>query len=180
VLRRPTCVLNPGRREVGRPEHAIVLRHEGEHRGKPCFPWGSGVLLMNITRGQLDPAGVGPLFPPDRVVCRDELACLEGVGDRDVIARLKSLFAVRFPFDPLTEDQIRTLRGALHREVVVKRRSATAASVPTGQPLLPGAMALEVLDAQQEQAARSLGSGTTSSSASPARARRSCCWPEPG
>jgi superfamily I DNA and RNA helicase len=43
--------------------------------------------------------------------------------------------------------------------VVVKRRPATAASVPSSQPLLPGAVALEVLDAQQEQAARSLGTG---------------------
>jgi superfamily I DNA/RNA helicase len=47
----------------------------------------------------------------------------------------------------------------LHREVVVKRRPATAASVPANRPLLPGAVALDVLDAQQEQAARSIGSG---------------------
>ena len=145
--------------QLARPEHAILLRHEGEHRGKPCFPCGFGVLLTNITRAQLVEAKLGPIFPPDRVLCRDELASLEGAGDREVIARLKSLFAVRFPFDPLTEDQVRTLKGALHREVVVRRRPATAASVPQGQPLLPGAVALEVLDAQQEQEARSLGSG---------------------
>ena len=97
------------------------------------------------------PAGPGPL--PGRA------GGPEGAGDRGVISRLRSLFAVRFPFDPLTEDQVRTLKGALHREVVVRRRPATAASVPGGQPLLPGAVAPEVLDAQQEQEARSLGSG---------------------
>jgi hypothetical protein len=89
--------------QLARPEHAILLRHEGEHRGKPCFPCGFGVLLTNITRAQLDEAKLGPIFPPDRVLCRDELAGLEGAGDREVINRLRSLFAVRFPFDPLTD-----------------------------------------------------------------------------
>jgi hypothetical protein len=145
--------------QLARPEHALLLRHEGKHRGKPCFPCGFGVLLTNITRARLVEAGLAPIFPSDRVLCRDELASLEGRGDREVINRLKSLFAVRFPFDPLTEDQIRTLKGALHREVVVRRRPSTTGSVPKGQPLLPGAVALEVLDAQQEREARSLGSG---------------------
>ena len=41
----------------------------------------------------------------------------------------------------------------------MKRRPATAAAVPAGPTPPPGAVTLEVLDAQQEQAARSLGSG---------------------
>jgi hypothetical protein len=145
--------------ELARPEYAILRQNAGEHRGKPCFPCGFGVLLTNITRAQLDEAKLTPLFPPDRVMCRDELASLEGAGDREVIRRFKQLLTNAFPFEPLTEDQVKTLKGVLHREVVVKRRPATAASVPEGQALLPGAMALEVLDGQQEQAARSLGSG---------------------
>ena len=145
--------------ELARPEYAILRQAEGEHRGKPCFPCGYGVLLTNITRAQLDEAGLSAVFPPERVICRDELAALEGAGDREVIRRLKQLFPAYFPFDPLTEDQLKTLKGVLHREVVVKRRPATAASVPEGQGCCPGAVALEVLDAQQEQAARSLGSG---------------------
>ncbi len=44
-------------------------------------------------------------------------------------------------------------------EIVVRRRPATPGSVPAGQPLLPGSVALEVLDAQQEQAARSPSTG---------------------
>ncbi len=144
--------------ELGRSEYATLLQQEGEHRGKPCFPCGYGVLLTNITRGQLDEAGLSDLFPPDRVLCRDELAALESAGDRDVIRRLKRLFAHHFPFDPLTEDQVQTLKGVLHREVVVKRRPA-AATAAAGPAAPPGAVTLEVLDAQQEQAARSLGSG---------------------
>jgi hypothetical protein len=145
--------------ELSRAEFATLLQQEGEHRGKPCFPCGFGVLLTNITRGQLDEAGLSPMFPPDRVLCRDELAELEAAGDREVIRRLKRLFAYHFPFDPLTEEQIQTLKGVLHREVVVKRRPASLSSAPGGQTPSPGAVTLEVLDAQQEQAARSLGSG---------------------
>ena len=145
--------------ELARPEYAILRQHRGEHQGKPCFPCGFGVLLTNITRAQLEEAKLTPLFPADRVLCRDELASLEGAGDREVIRRLRQLLAIVFPFDPLTEDQIQTLKGVLHREVIVNRRPATAASVPAGQVPAPGAVTLEVLDAQQEQAAGSLGSG---------------------
>lgn len=145
--------------ELARPEYAILRQHEGEHQGKPCFPCGFGVLLTNITRAQLDEAKLTPLFPADRVLCRDELASLEGAGDREVIRRLRQLFTIVFPFDPLTEDQVQTLKGVLHPEVVVKRRAATVASVPSGPVPVPEAVSLEVLDAQQEQAARSLGAG---------------------
>ena len=132
--------------QLARPEHAILLRHEGEHRGKPCFPCGFGVLLTNITRAQLEEAGLGPLFPPDRVLCRDELAGLEGASDREVIARLRSLFAARFPFDPLTEDQVRTLKGALHREVVVRSgdRRRLASDRPRASRCCRGPWPLEV------------------------------------
>jgi len=145
--------------DLARPEYAILRQADGEHRGKLCCPCGYGVLFTNITRPQLDAAGLAAIFPPERVICKDELAALEGAGDRAVIRRLKRLFAAPFAFDPLTADQVRTIKGVLHKEAVVKARPATAASAPAGQGLLPGAVALEVLDAQQEQVARSLGDG---------------------
>lgn len=145
--------------ELARSEFSSLRHAAGEHTGEPCFTCGYGVLLINITRARLDEAGLSPLFPPERALCRDELADLERAGDREAMRRLKRLFAVNFPFDPLTEDQVKTLKRALHREVVVRRRPATAASPPGGQPLLPGSVALDVLDALREQAARSTGSG---------------------
>ncbi|SIO61375.1 Superfamily I DNA and RNA helicases [Singulisphaera sp. GP187] len=145
--------------KLARPEYAILRQPEGEHRGKPCFPWGFGVILTNITRAQLRAAKLSELFPPDKVICRDELTSMDGAGDRAVIRRLKAMFPAPFPFDPLTEDQVKTVKGVLHKEVIVRRRPATAASVPKGQLLLPGAVALDVLDAHQEQVARSLGDG---------------------
>ena len=145
--------------ELARPEHAILHEPGGGHLGKLCFPWGYGVVLTNITRAQLDQAGLGAVFGADSTLCRDELETLATAGDRAVIQRLRRLFAAPFSFDPLTDDQLATIRGVLHREVVVRKRPATAASVPEGRPLLPGSIALDVLDASQEQVARSLGQG---------------------
>ncbi len=145
--------------EIGRPEYAILRHDAGEYRGKPRFPGGFGVIFTNITRPQLDAAGLTPVFPADRVICRDELSALETAGTKAVLQRLRGLFAVRFPFEPLTKDQIKTLKGVLHREVIVRKRPATKASVAEDQPLLPGAVALDVLDIEQEQVARSLGDG---------------------
>jgi superfamily I DNA/RNA helicase len=59
----------------------------------------------------------------------------------------------------LTGDQVTTLKGALHREVIVRSRPATTKSLPDGRPLPAGLTVLEVLDTEQEQAARSLGEG---------------------
>lgn len=119
--------------ELGHADFAILRNPDGEHRGKLCFPCGYGVLFTNITRAHLDEAGLSALFPPEKVLCRDELAELEGAGDREALRRLKRLFPAPFPFDPLTEDQVRTIKGVLHKEVVVKARPATPASLPKGQ-----------------------------------------------
>jgi hypothetical protein len=66
--------------ELGRPEYSILRNADGDHQGKLCFPCGYAVLFTNITRSQLDEAGLSAVFPPDRVLCRDELAALEGPG----------------------------------------------------------------------------------------------------
>ena len=60
---------------------------------------------------------------------------------------------------PLTNDQVQTVRGVLHPESVIRKRAATAASVPTGWPLPKGSQVLEVLTAEQEQQARAIGPG---------------------
>ncbi len=145
--------------ELARTEYSILHNLEGDHQGKLSFPCGQGVILSNITRKQLEEAKLSEFFPPDRALCRDELEDLEKAGDRAVIRRLRQLFPVRFPFDPLTEDQVKTIKGVLHKEVIVRKRPATPASVPDGQPLLPGAITLDVLDARQEQVARTLDGG---------------------
>src|SRR5262249_61938748 len=104
-------------------------------------------------------AGVAALFPPRRGPRRDGAGEPESAGGRGGLRRPKRLFAHPFPFGPLGEEEVQTLKGVLPREVVVKRRPATPPAVPGAQAPTTGAVMLEVLDAQQEQAARSLGSG---------------------
>lgn len=145
--------------ELKRPEFAILHQYDGRHRGALCFPFGYGVVLTNITRGQLKDTGLSAVFDSAWTICRDELEELRSAGPEPLLARLRSFFPAYFPFETLTTDQMKTVQGALYREVVVRRRPATAASVSRGQPLLPGAVALDVLDAEQEEAARALGSG---------------------
>jgi hypothetical protein len=145
--------------ELQRPMFSILCTAQGDYQGRPCFPYGYGVVLSNITRAQLDDSGLSLVFPPDWAITRDELAAAESEGTDGLIARLRRLFRISFPFSPLTPDQARTLKGVIHREVVVKRRPASRASVAADQPLLPGAMVLDVLDAEQEQAARAMGEG---------------------
>jgi hypothetical protein len=141
------------------PANAILHLSEGAHQGKLCFPFGYGIILTQISRTQLDETRLSPIFPPDTTICKDELEAFSAAGDRAIIKRLRALFTQQFPFDPLTEDQLATIRGNLYREVIVKTRPATPASLPKPQQLPPEALTLDVLDAQQEVLARSAGSG---------------------
>ena len=141
-------------------QHPLLRNAEGEHQGRLAFPCGYGVLFTNITRAQLDEAALSAVFPPEKVLCRDELLALEEAqDDRQTIRRLEQLFPARFRFDPLTEDQLKTIHGVVHKEVVVKAVPAKVSSVPKGQVLPEESVVLEVLDRRQEQVARSLGDG---------------------
>ncbi len=138
-----------------------LLRHaNGDHQGKLAFPCGYGVLFTSIKRVEAEEAGWAGLFPPDQVLFRDELDALEvGRNDREVIARLGKMFTVDFAFEPLAEDQLKTIQGVIHKEVVIKARPARDTSVPLGHVTPPGAQVFEVLDQEQEQMAKSIGDG---------------------
>jgi hypothetical protein len=127
-------------KELDHADFAILRHQEGPHLGKPVFPCGFGVLLTSISRAQLEETRLSPIFPPERTICGDELTSLASSGASELVGRLKSLFTVSFPFDPMTSDQVKALRGALHREVVVRKRPATAKSIPERQLLLPGSV----------------------------------------
>lgn len=138
----------------------LLRSAEGDYQGKLCFPYGFGVLFANISRSNLEEARLDALFPPEQTICRDELAALETAQeDRHTIRRMKRLFPVDFPFEPLTTDQVRLIHGTLHREVVLRSTAATTQSVPPTVSLPPGARTLEVLDAKQERVAKSIGDG---------------------
>ena len=137
-----------------------LLRHgQGPYQGRLCFPCGCGVVFTNITRGQLDQAGLGELFPPGKALCRDELDAIQhSKNEAGFIRRLKQLVLTDFPFDPLTDDQHTTIRGVIHKEVVVIR-PVRPTSVPSLSQLPADARVLDVLDRKQEQIARFIGEG---------------------
>lgn len=138
----------------------LLRQPGGPHQGKLCFPCGFCVVFTNLTRHHLDDAGLSPLFPPDQVLCKDDL---EGLQTYEAPASLAKLvdrcLPVRFPFLPLTKDQCRTVTGVLHPEVVVRDHPATAKSLPKCQPLPAGSRVLDVLDREQELTARAIGDG---------------------
>jgi UvrD-like helicase C-terminal domain/Nuclease-related domain/AAA domain len=138
----------------------LLCSPDGEHQGRLCFPCGYAVAFTNITREHLREAGLAAAFPPDRVLCRDELEELVAAdSERATLQRLKRFFAPAFPFDPLTDDQVKTVRGLLHPEVVVKSREPSQESLlPPRQPPRE-ARVLEVMDYKQERIARALGPG---------------------
>lgn len=137
-------------------ERDPALRHVAGHRhaGKLIMPWAWGVVLANITRKQFDEGGLADALPEHLVICRDEM--YEGVEAEAFQERLWAMFPQVFPV-ALTLPQIDRVRWHLFPELRVEPGSGQfglfgAAARPLEIPDL-----VKVMDAQQEQLARSLG-----------------------
>ena len=124
------------------PETAALLHGEGRF----TFPFGHLVVLNNCTRQQLDERGLSEVFPPRRVLARDEL---EALSPDKTINRLKSCFDPWWPFGQLSERQISILRSVIHPQIVI---SPLAEATKAEQPLT-------ALDLRQERNAHALGDG---------------------
>lgn len=123
--------------------------------GNLIMPYGWGVVLTRITRKQFDSAELAEVLDPQSVICQDEMT--ETVDDEAFQQRLWDMFRHVFPCQ-LSLPQIDRVRYHLFPEVRV--------SAQPGQFGLPfsddrGALPslIKVMDYQQEQLARSLGSG---------------------
>lgn len=129
----------------------------GSHRGKLTFPTTHGVVLANITRQQFVRAGLAETFPPQQVICQDEMT--ESVSSADFEKRLWHMFALRFQgaLTAALQDRVRW-----HLFPELRLPSMQAAQRPPGSQsaLQPAAQtAMPIMDLQQEQIARSLGQG---------------------
>jgi superfamily I DNA and RNA helicase len=108
-----------------------------------------------------------------------------GIGEQELIQRLKAMFKVNFSFTALTNDhldtikdalhpvvspptqelptltnaQMRTIRGILHPETAIKDEPATLDSVPEGIKLPPNSSVIVGLDIEQERMARDMKDG---------------------
>jgi hypothetical protein len=141
-------------------ERDPALRHpEGSrHAGKLIMPWGWGVVLANITRKQFDEGGLGEVLPEHLVICRDEL--YETVDAEAFQERLWAMFPQVYPV-ALTLPQIDRVRWHLVPELRVEAGSGQFGLFgPTDAAVRPLEIPdlVKVMDAQQEQLARSIGS----------------------
>jgi hypothetical protein len=141
-------------------ERDPALRHpEGSrHAGKLIMPWGWGVVLANITRRQFDEGGLGEVLPEHLVICRDEL--YETVEAEAFQERLWAMFPQVYPV-ALTLPQIDRVRWHLFPELRVEAGSGQFGLFgPTDAAVRPLEIPdlVKVMDAQQEQLARSIGS----------------------
>lgn len=141
-------------------EHDPALRHPATSRyaGKLAMPWGYGVVFSNLTRKQFDAGGLDAVAPSHLAICQDEM--FESVESEAFQQRLWAMFPQVFP-TALTLPQIDRVRWHLFPEI---RVDAGANQFGLFGHVDPQAIRpleipdlLKVMDAQQEQLARSLG-----------------------
>lgn len=140
-------------------ERDPALRHPqgSRHAGKLIMPWGWGVVLANITRKQFDEGGLGEVLPEHLVICRDEL--YETVDAEAFQQQLWAMFPQVYPV-ALTLPQIDRVRWHLFPELRVEPGSGQFGLFgPTDAAVRPLEIPdlVKVMDAQQEQLARSIG-----------------------
>jgi UvrD-like helicase C-terminal domain/AAA domain len=137
-----------------------ALRHPPSSRyaGKLVMPWAYGVVLANISRQQFVDGELDAVIPAHLAICRDEI--YDGVEPEAFQERLWAMFPQVFP-TALTLPQIDRVRWHLFPEIRVAPGEgqfglfdnvATGATKALEIPDL-----IKVMDAQQEQLARSLG-----------------------
>ncbi len=139
-----------------------LIKHGGKHRGKLVFPYGYGVVLTNITRQQFSSTDLDEVLPWNRVLCKDEM--LESTDPEDFQQCLWNMFDYQFSM-PLSVPQLDRIRWHIFPEIRITAQGSllpdpltqTKAEPETTETLLPDI--LKVMDMQQEQLARSIGSG---------------------
>lgn len=122
--------------------------------GRLLVPWSFGVVLPNITRRQFEEGQLDQVLTPTRVICRDEMQ--EDVDPEVFQQRLWDMFQ-RVPTKPVTLPQIDRVRWHIFPELRLAARQGDLFQKQEGPSDIPDL--IRVMDLQQEQLARSLGSG---------------------
>jgi hypothetical protein len=142
-------------------ERDPALRYPASSRyaGKLVMPWAWGVVLANISRKQFDEAELDAVIPSHLVICRDEM--FESVEPENFQERLWAMFPQVFPV-ALTLPQIDRVRWHLFPELRVEFGAGQFGLFGSTEPDAGKALEIpdliKVMDAQQEQLARSIGS----------------------
>ncbi len=145
-----------------------LVQPDGPHAGKLAFPWSYGVVFANITRKQFMDAGLHHAMESSRVMCKDEM--LEAVDAEDLQSRLWGMFPYMMR-GAMSLPQLDRVRWIMFPDVRVPTQGALFGDRTGGEgtderivyvdevaDADPPSM-MRVMDLQQEQLARSLGSG---------------------
>jgi hypothetical protein len=126
----------------------LLVRRTGPRTGRFVFPFGHFAVLSNIDSRQLARHKSGdltPIFPPGRVVPRDELDRWETLSGYEVKQELARFFNPAWPFPGLSPEQVDGVRAIVHPEVSL--------------PVPRHAERLAVLDLRQERQVWRIGDG---------------------
>ena len=142
------------------PKYRILQQQRGQHKGKVSFPIGLGVIMSNISRNKSAETNLDKVLSEPEVVYRDEFLDWQNLSTESLYSRLRKIFTkAYFSFDPLTTDQISTIKGILNPEMVIRSEPAKPSSVGGEFHPLPNDIILKTLDAKQENLARKIGEG---------------------
>lgn len=151
-----------------------LRQSSGKYEGKLACPYGYGVVLANITRAQLNKAipldAQELLLPPHLVICQDEMA--DKVEAEPFQEKLWGMFNYDFP-QKLTLPQIDRIRWQLFPELRLEHAQTDMFTVNSeansesdsgsvseqAKVMMNLPDIVKIMDVQQEQLARSMGSG---------------------
>ncbi|EJL8851830.1 NERD domain-containing protein [Salmonella enterica subsp. enterica serovar Enteritidis] len=134
-----------------------LRQQEGQYQGSFVMPYGYGVYLSNISRSQLEkafsPTELADILPTDKVICKDELN--EFMSQEKVAARLALLAKYNFAHQT-TPQQLDRIRWHLYPDIRIHKpiKQADVKNFTLHTPSI-----ISIMDRQQEQLARSMGSG---------------------
>lgn len=141
-----------------RLEGRILLERDGPYKGKILFPISYLACLSQISDRDIQTLNLSSIFDPDRTLTKEWLAKARDITGEDLESQLARHFFPRFKFTPLDKTQIDHLRGIIHPHIVVRSAAQKLREnyADSGRSF---ADFLQVLDAKQEQKARSIGPG---------------------
>jgi hypothetical protein len=141
-----------------RLEGRILLQQDGPHKGRICFPISYLACLTQISDHDIQTLNLSSVFDLDRTLTKEWLNKAQDITGTELEGLLAQYVVPKFQFTPLNKTQIDHLRGIIHPHIVV--RSATQklrnSYEDSGRSFTDF---IRVLDAKQEQKARSIGVG---------------------
>ena len=133
----------------------VLVHGDGPFQGRLLFPYGWGAVFSGLAEKDVAGSDFHRLFPEHQVLMRDDLE--DAVDDATFQSRLWGMFTVSYPHT-LSLPQRDRIRWHLFPEIRVDQQTSLLEDGEAAPALaLPDLM--QVMDLQQEQAARTLGEG---------------------